>query len=462
MDTLNRALLHQDNFSLILDSLHLGIIAHTPERIITAFNREAEKITGFSRKEVLGKDCHLVFQGAFCGGKCSFCDKEKSAFPQETIEYPLSIITKDGQARQLEMTLSPILDKDNGYMGVIASFVDKTQAFQLSFQTESLEDFSGIIGKDKAMQDIFRQIQDVSLYSYPVHISGETGTGKERVANAIHRISSFGRGAFVPVNCGAIPEGIVESELFGHVKGAFSGAVRERKGRFELAHGGSLFLDEIADLPTHTQVKILRFLQEGAFEKVGGEKRVHVETRIISATNKNLKEEVKSGNFREDLFYRLNVIPIHLPPLRQRKSDIPLLVSHFLKEAENQNPHTTPDISPGAMNVLLDYHWPGNVRELKNAIQFAMVRSRGDIITPAHLPMEIIQDETVQLRTPPLETITTMRASRGKLDAESVMLALKKTGGNKSKTARVLGVGRATLYRFLADNANIQEYADQL
>ncbi|PIE68266.1 MAG: sigma-54-dependent Fis family transcriptional regulator [Deltaproteobacteria bacterium] len=362
------------------------------------------------------------------------------------------------------MTLSPILDQDNGYMGVIASFVDKTQAFQFSFQTESLEGFSGIIGKDKAMQDIFRQIQDVSLYSYPVHISGETGTGKERVANAIHHISSFGRGAFVPVNCGAIPEGIVESELFGHVKGAFSGAVRERKGRFELAHGGSLFLDEIADLPLQTQVKILRFLQEGAFEKVGGEKRVRVETRIISATNKNLKEEVLAGNFREDLFYRLNVIPIHLPPLRQRKSDIPLLVSHFLREAENQSPHRAPDISPGAMDILLDYHWPGNVRELKNAIQFAMVRSRGDMITPSHLPMEILQDETVQLRTPPSEAITATghSNSRGKLDAQSVMLALKKTGGNKSKAARVLGVGRATLYRFLADNTKMQEYADQL
>ncbi|PID74170.1 MAG: hypothetical protein CSB32_02175 [Desulfobacterales bacterium] len=324
------------------------------------------------------------------------------------MEYPLSIITKDGQTRQLEMTLSPILDQDNGYMGVIASFIDKTKAFELSLQTETL--------------DIFRQIQDVSLYSYPVHISGETGTGKERVANAIHHISSFGRGAFVPVNCGAIPEGIVESELFGHVKGAFSGAVRERKGRFELAHG----------------------------------------TRIISATNKNLKEEVMAGNFREDLFYRLNVIPIHLPPLRQRKSDIPLLASHFLREAESQSPHTAPDISPRAMDVLLDYHWPGNVRELKNAIQFAMVRSRGDIITPSHLPMEIIQDEAVQLRTPPLEAITPIGSSRGKLDSESVMLALKKTGGNKSKAARVLGVGRATLYRFLADNTKMQEYADQL
>jgi DNA-binding NtrC family response regulator len=267
----------------------------------------------------------------------------------------------------------------------------------------------------------------------------------------------------VPVNCGAIPEGIVESELFGHVKGAFSGAIKDRKGRFELAHKGTLFLDEVADLPLKTQVKLLRFLQEGTFERVGGEKKVSVDVRIISAANKNLKDEVKAGRFREDLFYRLNVIPIHLPPLRQRKSDIPLLAAHFLKEAEQESSNPVPELALESLDILMDYHWPGNVRELKNVIQFSVVRSRGNKILPSDLPLEITQGRNLWARVPekspdPAE----MRPLKGKLDLESVKAAIQKTGGNKSKAARVLGVGRATLYRFLTQYDELKQYADQV
>ena len=272
MTDLPQPILDHDNLNLVLDSLKLGIIAHTPDRIITVFNKEAERITGYLKEAVIGKDCHMVFQTPFCGGKCSFCDGTPD-FSFGSKEYPLNIITKDGSTRQLEMTVSAIISHDNIFKGVLASFRDVTESFNLSLKAENLSNFAGIIGKDKAMQDIFRQIRDVALYNYPVHVSGDTGTGKERVAYAIHDISSYGTGAFVPVNCGAIPEGIVESELFGHVKGAFTGAIKERKGRFELAHKGTLFLDEVADLPLKTQVKILRFLQEGSFEKVGGEKK---------------------------------------------------------------------------------------------------------------------------------------------------------------------------------------------
>jgi len=460
MTDLTRPILDRDNLNLILDNLKLGIIAHTPERTITIFNKEAERITGYRKEEVIGNDCHTVFQAPFCGGKCSFCDGAPQ-FPFGSKEYPLNIITKDGSTRQLEMTVSAIINHDDIFKGVLASFKDVTESFNLSLKAENLSNFAGIIGKDKAMQDIFRQIRDVALYNYPVHVSGDTGTGKERVACAIHDISSYGNGAFVPVNCGALPEGIVESELFGHVKGAFSGAIKERKGRFELAHKGTLFLDEVADLPLKTQVKLLRFLQEGTFEKVGGEKKVSVDVRIISAANKNLKEEVTAGRFREDLFYRLNVIPIHLPPLRERRSDIPLLAAHFLKEAEQESPNAVPQLADNAIDMMLDYHWPGNVRELKNVIQFSVVRSRGSRILTSDLPMEITRDKDVTLRfsdTPPVPEVI---PARGKLDIESVKAAIKKTGGNKSKAARVLGVGRATLYRFLAQNEEIKNYLDQ-
>lgn len=463
MTDITQVILDENNLNLVLDNLKIGIIAHTPDRIITVFNKEAQKITGYLKEEVIGKDCHDIFQTPFCGKKCSFCDGCEDTFHADTKEYPVNIVAKNGQDRHLEMTLSSIKGADHLFKGVVASFKDVTETFNLSLKAENLSSFAGIIGKNKAMQDIFRQIRDVAPYNYPVHISGDTGTGKERVASAIHDISAYGNGAFVPVNCGAIPEGIVESELFGHIKGAFSGAVKDRKGRFELAHNGTLFLDEVAELPLKTQVKLLRFLQEGAFEKVGGEKKISVDVRIISATNKNLKEEVEKGRFRQDLYYRLNVIPIHLPPLRERKSDIPLLAAHFLKQAESETPNRVPGLASDTLDYLLDYHWPGNVRELKNVIQFSIVRARGVKIQPSDLPAEINQAN----RFPPpaisdshAKDISRMPA-RHKLNTESVKAALKKTGGNKSKAARVLGVGRATLYRFLANNTQIKPFIDQ-
>jgi len=461
MTDLARTIVEAQNLNLILDTLHIGIIAHTPERKITFFNNEAEKITGYSKKEVIGRDCHDIFQGPFCGGKCSFCDGAPSFFSSK-LEYPVTTATKDGSTIQLEMTVSPIITADSVFKGVVASFRDMTELFNLSLKAEKMSNFAGIIGKHKVMQDIFKQIQEVALYNYPVHVSGETGTGKERVASVIHDISSYGNGAFVPVNCGAIPEGIVESELFGHVKGAFSGAVKGRKGRFELAHKGTLFLDEVAELPLKIQVKLLRFLQEGSFERVGGEKKISVDVRIISATNKNLKEEVKAGRFREDLYYRLNVIPIHVPPLRERRSDIPLLIAEFLKEAGQDSPHGVPKIADKTIDILLTYNWPGNVRELKNIIQFSVVRSRGKTILPSHLPGEITEKIDPNQGILNRSSIDDIVPVRGKLNSEAVKAAIRKAGGNKSKAAKILGVGRATLYRFLANNEEIRIFADQL
>ena len=331
--------------------------------------------------------------------------------------------------------------------GEIISFKDISDSGRRKEKEKGLIYFSSIIGRHRKMIEIFRQIINVSKYDYPVHIFGETGTGKELVAQAIHKASSRRDGPFVPINCGAIPEGIVESELFGDMKGAFSGAIRDKKGRLELADGGTIFLDEIAELSTHMQAKLLRFLQDGKFEKVGGEKTVRINVRVISATNKDLKEQMKKNRFRDDLYYRINVVPMSLPPLRERKSDIPLLVNHFLKQAAKQYNRNSVVVSGRAMMLLTEYKWAGNVRELQNAIQFAFVKSKGDEITTESLPMEINDSRLFQ----------TIQTSSRKLNTAQVESAIKKTGGNKAKAARLLNVGRATLYRFINDHPRLQK-----
>jgi len=434
---LKKILADKENLERILDNLTEGIIAHDKERHILFFNRAAEKITGYNRQDVLGKDCHAAFGTPFCGGRCSF--QEGPPDTLDHLSYPLNILTRQGQPRRIEMSINGMNDNNKSFVGIIASFRDVTDLIGLKIQVGDLKGFVGIIGRDPKMLQVYTQIRDMATNDYPVHISGDTGTGKELVATAIHNESRRGGRPFVPINCGALPDGILESELFGHVKGAFTGAVRDKKGRFELANGGTLLLDEVADLPKVVQAKLLRVLQEGTFERVGGEKTISVDVRIISATNRDLKREVKKGNFREDLYYRINVVPIHLPPLKKRRNDIPLLVEHFLNIALEEG-HNTPGLSKDALEVMMDYAWPGNIRELQSAIRFAIVRCRGRIIQPENLPME-------------LRNWKDTRASRGpsgKLDTESVRAALTQTGGNKAKAARLLGVGRATLYRFLS------------
>ncbi len=430
----------RENLIRVLDNLKEGIIAHDMQRRIYFFNAEAERVTGYDREEVLGKDCHDVFEGPFCGQRCSFCDG--SDVCTDRLEYPLTLSTKSGEQRRVDFTATMVRDDQGDCVGVVASFRDMTELMELQRRSGEINRFANIIGGDSKMQGVYQQIVDVAQYDFPVHLFGETGTGKELVANAIHNESRRGGAPFVPINCGALPEGLIESELFGHVKGAFSGAIRDKKGRFELADGGTVFLDEVAELTKPLQVKLLRFLQEGTFEKVGGERTTEVNVRVISATNKDLKKEVRKNNFREDLFYRLNVIPIQIPPLRDRKTDIPLLAEHFLKQVAERNEHIQPVMTETALSVMMDYAWPGNVRELQNAVQFSIVKCNGEIITEDDLPMELRQLNSPQVRRGPSK----------KLDAISVQEALKKTGGNKAKAARELGVGRATLYRFITDH----------
>ena len=424
------------NLQRILDSLMEGIIAHDKERRILFFNRAAEKITGYDREEVLGRDCHDAFGSPFCGGRCSFCGEPPNSWTN--VDYPLNLVTKEGSSRRIEMSVTGMTDETGCFAGVLAAFRDVTDLIGLQIRLGQITSFAGIIGQDHKMLQIFEQIRELATNDYPVHIMGETGTGKELVAAAIHNESRRGGGAFVPINCGALPEGVLESELFGHVKGAFSGAIRDKKGRFELADGGTIFLDEVVDLTKSMQVKLLRVLQEGTFERVGGEKTVSVDVRVISAANRDLKREVERKNFREDLYYRLNVVPVELPPLRTRKNDIPLLAEEFLRQASEQGQKTA-GLSKKALSMMMDYLWPGNVRELQNALHYALVKCKGRLIRPEDLPMELKSRRSSR------------RGPTRKLNPEMVQAALDLTGGNKAKAARHLGVGRATLYRFFEE-----------
>jgi PAS domain S-box-containing protein len=436
----------KENLERVLDNLKDGIIAHDKKRRIFFFNHEAERITGFSRKDVLGRDCHEVFDAPFCGERCSFSNDNPKLM--DNYEYTINILNKNGEMKNIEMSFNRMNDENGKLFGVVAFLRDVTDMLSLKIRAGKLNSFANIIGQDTKMLQVFQQIRDVAGYHYPVHISGETGTGKELVAAAIHNESQRSGAPFIAINCGALPENLIESELFGHVKGAFSDAIRDKKGRFELAHRGTIFLDEVTELSKNVQVKLLRFLQEGTFEKVGGEKTISVNSRVISATNKDLKKEVRNKNFREDLYYRLNVIPISIPPLRERKNDIPLLVDHFLKQAEEDYKQKPPRISKEAMSFIMDYAWPGNVRELQNAIQFAIVKCSGSLITPNELPVELIENKKPVLKRGPSK----------KLDFDTIKSALEKTGGNKSKAAKLLGVGRATLYRFLSEHPEILKH----
>jgi PAS domain S-box-containing protein len=427
---------------VILDHLADGIIAHDTQRHITWFNSAAERITGYDRHEVIGNDCDQVFSGGFCGGKCPFCNDTPDF---DNLNYPLKITTKDGHQKRVEMSVVAMRNESGDFQGVLASFHDITEVTQLRRQLKNVQSFHGIIGSDDKMQMIYELIGDLAVSDCPVVVQGESGTGKELIAGAIHGESRRVGRPFVTVNCGALPEGILESELFGHVRGAFTGAVRDKKGRFELADGGTIFLDEVGELSPNMQVKLLRVLQEGTFDRVGGEKPARVDVRVISATNRDLREMVRKGKFREDLYYRLCVVPVNLPPLRERRNDIPLLINHFIERAGKDIDRPIKGIAPDAMHCLIDYQWPGNIRELQNAIQYAFVKCKTEMLQTEHLPPEILSHAA--------QAQTTIVRSRGKLDFAQVKDALQKTNGNKVKTAQILGVGRATLYRFLREHS---------
>jgi transcriptional regulator with PAS, ATPase and Fis domain len=439
----------------LFESIPCGVLIVDRDRRIQAVNNVLVRALGISEAKAIDKRtgealrCIHEFkspEGCGFAEECMTCEVRKTALEAlagrkvHRNRAKVQLLT-NGEVRDLVLLVSAAPVEHDGESFAIVMLENITELNRLRRRLRAEHWFAGIIGRDVRMLELFEIMREVAEVDVTVLIQGESGTGKELVAAAIHNEGPRANKPFVPVNCGALPEGLLESELFGHVKGSFTGALRDKKGRFELAHGGTLFLDEVADLTKVVQAKLLRVLQEGTFERVGDEKTISSDVRIISAANRDLKREVERGNFRDDLYYRLNVVPIYIPPLRERKNDIPLLIDNFLDRIikdEHQNP---PGISDYAMSLMMDYHWPGNVRELENAIQFAIVKCKGREILHDDLPLELRKYKRPVSRRGPSK----------KLDIDEVKAALVKTGGNKVRASKILGVGRATLYRFLAD-----------
>lgn len=440
----------------VFDSLNEGIIAHDLNRKIFLFSHGAEVFTGIKKEMVIGMDCHDLFKPHLCGGQCIFCDINTNYSKIPKSAFTALFNTGDGARKEFNVTRVPFRNEYEEVVGAIITIHDTTRVRELESRLGEAESFSGIIGQDHKMLEVFELIRDLAQSDYPVIITGESGTGKELVAAALHNESIRRDRLFVPVNCGALPEGTLESELFGHVKGAFTGAIRDKKGRFELADKGTLFLDEIGELSLRMQVKLLRVIQEGVFEPVGSEQTKRADVRILCATNRNLREMIATGTFREDLYYRLAVVPIEIPPLRERRNDIALLSQHFLQKNSTKLSREKMFFSEEALSCLMNYQWPGNVRQLQNAIQFALIKCRGTAILPDHLPPEIISSN---LLLPSFSHTPGKAGRKPKLTTESVEHALIKAGGNKAKAARYLGVGRATLYNFMNSNKSVIEYS---
>jgi two-component system response regulator AtoC len=343
-------------------------------------------------------------------------------------------LTKPVNLEQLEMVLQRVLRSRRA----------ETENRQLREQLDSKFGLENIIGNSPEMQQVFDTVRQVAASRATVLIQGESGTGKELIAKAIHRLSSRKNGPFIPVHCAALSSTLLESELFGHEKGSFTGAAERRKGRFELADGGSLFLDEIGEVDASVQVKILRALEERRFERVGGQESIDVDTRLIAATNRDLKKMVADGTFREDLYYRLYVVVIHLPALRERRSDIPLLLKHFLDFFNQENGRSIEGFSPDALDLLTAYRWPGNVRELRNVVEQMVVLSRSPRIGVRDLPPHIRESA-------PSAGGMDGGGTLEDLEKRAILLALKEAGGNRTHAAEKLGISRRTLHRKIAE-----------
>jgi len=426
----------EDHMSTALNVLKEAAFVYDQNMVIKRFNLAAEKITGFRKEEVIGHKCVILFKKSVCLGNCDLCMVAKKS--PKLIRFESPFYRKDAQKRFGEFNVGLLHKEEDGQLEVLVALSDITEIMALRDALKERASFHKIIGKSRPMEALYETVKNTAYFDSTVLLQGETGTGKELIAQAIHFESPRRNKKLVKVNCASFSDTLLESELFGHARGAFTGAVKDRIGRFEEGNGGTVFLDEIGDLSLNIQVKLLRVLQEKEIERVGENISRKIDFRLIIATNKDLEEEVSNGYFRKDLFYRLNVIPIRIPPLRERKDDIPALANHFMTHWHGKSRKEVYTLSDKALGRLMDYDWPGNIRELENAIEHACVKCNDGRIA--------LQDLPRFLNYAPIQG-TGRKKPRKQITKAMIIDTLKAVNGNKSEAARQLGLHRITLWR---------------
>ena len=435
--------------SNMLDVMADGVFTVDAQGHIVAWSTGAARITGYTSDEIIGQSCHIL-EGQNCKGfrvLTEFLDNP-SPYPWGICNQECKVLSKDGKELYLFGNVSILRDEEGHVAGAVGTFTDLTSFILnnqkiavLEEQTKSREAFQQLIGKSPAMQEVFRRLRLAAQSEVTVLLTGESGTGKELAARAIHALSARKDQPFFAINCSAIPETLLESELFGHVKGAFTGAIRDKIGVFQAADGGTLFLDEIGDTSPLLQLKLLRVLQENEIRRVGDDRAITINVRLITATNRNLQTLMAEGTLREDFYYRIHVFEITLPPLRERRTDIPFLVKHFIGENAKIFQREVHEVAQDALQRLQEYGWPGNIRELKNAIEHAFVTVTGNCITLWDLPPEV--------QRPTLKSPSTSPTSMDPAEESRIREALQQAHGNKTEAAKLLGVSRVTLWKKL-------------
>lgn len=431
---------HNRRFDIILDSIADGVFTTDLDNNITYFNHAAERITGISRDQALGQKCFDVLRANICQTACALRKTIESG--KELINLHVNILNSEGRTIPISISTSVLRDENDSVVGGVETFRDLSTIEMLRKEIRNRYTFEDIISKNHEIHSILDILPDIAQSCSTVLIEGPSGSGKELFARAIHNLSGQ-KGKYVAVSCAALPDTLLESELFGYVKGAFSEAKKDKPGRFKLAEGGTIFLDEIGDISTALQVKLLRVLQEKEYDPLGATATVKADVRIIVATNRKLSQLVAQGSFREDLFYRLNVVRLSLPLLSRRREDIPLLIEHFIQKFNAGKGKDIEGISEDALDVLMRHDFPGNVRELENIIEYAFVLCHGRVIEVEHLPHELLG---AAIRSDNQETIPDSLPFY-QAEAQKIKEVLHKYGGNRRKTAAYFGINKTTLWR---------------
>jgi PAS domain S-box-containing protein len=426
-----------DKLLTIVDNISDGVFSVDLDFRITFMNKAAQLITGFSAEQAYGRPCKEIFRTSACNGDCPL--KATLATGTPVINKPVCTLNKKGKRIPLSISTAMLKDAQGKIIGGVETFRDLDLARRLQEEFEGRFTFEEMISRNKVMLELFETLPTIAESISSVLIEGESGTGKELVARSLHNLSPRRTGPYIGINCGALPDSLLESELFGYVAGAFTDARKDKQGRFALAEHGTLFLDEISNISQAMQIKLLRVLQEKEFEPLGATESVRSDVRIISASNSRLDQLVSEGTFRTDLYYRINVVKISLPPLRERKEDVPLLIDHFVERFNRLRRKDIPGVSQSVLEILMKHDYPGNIRELENIIEHAFVLCQDGIIQPEHLP------ENLQVKTsiPVVEIASSMK----EMESLFIIAALKKNNWSRKKTAKELNIAPSTLYR---------------